>query len=88
MNGYDACNNIKQFLKKNREICHKKYKDSSLSLIENIIHEQHQKPLFVACSAFIDDSIKHYAVKSGFDVILEAPLTAEKIKEHILSKFD
>ena len=42
----------------------------------------------VACSAFVDDSIMYYANKAGFDVVIEAPLTAEKIKENILSHFD
>jgi hypothetical protein len=44
--------------------------------------------LLVACSAFVDETVKLYADKAGFDIVLQAPLKIESIKEQILSNFN
>mmetsp|Transcript_14332 Transcript_14332/g.24397 ORF Transcript_14332/g.24397 Transcript_14332/m.24397 type:complete len:139 (+) Transcript_14332:1-417(+) len=43
-------------------------------------------PLLIAYSALIDESVVRSAVRSGFDVIIEAPLSVEKIKSLIIDR--
>ena len=35
----------------------------------------------IAYSGFVDEAVRLRAFESGFDMVLEAPLTQEKIKE-------
>lgn len=45
------------------------------------LKEAPKKPLLVAYSGFVDDDIRQKGKEAGFDIVIEAPLTQEKIKE-------
>ena len=85
-NGYQACESILEFLKKNKEICVKN--SGNRNLVESLILDAVDKPIMVACSAFVDESIRHYAIKAGFDVVIESPLTANIIEDEILTRLE
>ena len=63
MNGYEACKRIISFYG---------------SLAYHNLYES-QKPLIIAYSGFVDDMIRKNGKEAGFDEVIEAPLTQEKI---------
>ena len=42
------------------------------------------KPLMIACSADINPEIQKEAIEAGFDIVVQAPLTDEFLKEVVL----
>ena len=52
----------------------------------SILEENEPKPLFVAFSAFIDKQVEEQTRQAGFDLVIEAPLTQQKIEQNIMSK--
>ena len=73
MNGFEACKQIKQFYDQEKQL----FKVNQNRDVDNV-------PLMVACSGFIDDDTQNRCQEVGFDVIIEAPLSAEKIRNQIL----
>ena len=58
MNGYEACQNLCKHLEEGAPI---KNIDGGDNIFKRVIKEAADRPLMVACSAYVDDSVRKYA---------------------------
>ena len=54
----------------------------------NIIDSKFTQPLMVAYSGLVNEEVRKNAKEAGFKVVIESPLTVERIKDHILSNLE
>jgi len=94
MNGFEACKQIidfyvnsilfrpvksKQFMRGNKK------RNLSSESVNNIIEDMNTQPLMVAYSGLVNDDVRKQAEEAGFNMVFESPLTADMIKNNILS---
>lgn len=83
MDGFEACSQIINIYQANNKLFKLEKKDSDdsdsdRSVAKSVVHiidDMFTKPLMVAYSGFVDESIREKAKKKGFDVCIESPLT-------------
>ena len=74
MDGFECAQKIKDFYENKNQFFEVKVEFSSF------------RPYLIACSALINHQIEQKALNSGFDLVVESPLTVELLKENILIK--
>ena len=98
MDGFEACRQITDFYKNLSTYRLEKpnqRQDQETELIKqvsmpvsSIIDGKFTQPLMVAYSGLVNDEVRKNAKEAGFKVVIESPLTIDRIKEHILAKLD
>lgn len=56
--------------------------DSSKSIaqsVNNIIEDMFMHPLMIAYSGLVNNDVRKHAREAGFKIVIEAPLTVQKI---------
>ena len=56
--------------------------------VSNIIDGKFTQPLMVAYSGLVNEEVRKNAKEAGFKVVIESPLTVDRIKDHILSNLE
>ena len=52
--------------------------------MNNIIEDMATQPLMVAFSGLVNDEVRKDAKEAGFDLVIESPLSVQKVNEVIL----
>ena len=76
MDGFECCQKIKTFYENYNQ---------QFFLVKVNLEKESLRPYMVACSALINHQIEQKAIRSGFDLVVESPLTVE-ILQQIISK--
>lgn len=76
MNGYVTCQKICEFYSKDEKF----FKNQSKS---DIWEEINERPLIIACTGCLNESIELEAKSCGFDLAIQSPLSPEKIESCI-----
>jgi CheY-like chemotaxis protein len=89
MDGYEACRQIlklyndkNKFFQVDPNLNQISSKEScSNSIVEHVIEEMFTQPLMIAYSGLVNDEVRQKAKLQGFDVVIDAPLTVDKIQK-------
>lgn len=71
MDGFECCQQIKTFYENYNQ---------QFFLVKVNLEKGNSRPYMVACSALINNQIEQKAIKSGFDLVIESPLTVEILR--------
>ena len=71
MDGFECCQQIKTFYENYNQ---------QFFLVKVNLEKGSSRPYMVACSALINHQIEQKAIKSGFDLVIESPLTVEILR--------
>ena len=85
MDGYEAATKIKDLYNLNNKLFRVDSQKNFNQMTSPKV-EIPKKPLIVAVTAYLDEKTRSDCIKSGFDIVLEQPLTIEKIDKYILKK--
>ena len=58
------------------------------SSVSSIIEDMATRPLMVAYSALVNDDVCKSAKEAGFDIVIENPITVDKIHDLVISKLE
>ena len=100
MDGFEACRQIIDFYKnlstykldkpdkRMNQVEEMKINSKVAESVINIIDSKFTQPLMVAYSGLVNEEVRKNAKEAGFKVVIESPLTVERIKDHILSNLE
>ena len=84
MSGYEACEKILELYESKHDLF-KRQKKREMGDIGKLVEEIFTQPLMIACSGLVNEQVKAKAEKHGFQVVIESPLTTEKINSMVIA---
>ena len=100
MDGFEACRQIIDFYKnlstyrlekpnkRQDQVEETKVNPKVAKSVSKIIDGKFTQPLMVAYSGLVNEEVRENAKEAGFKVVIESPLTVDRIRDQILSNLE